>query len=101
MNTIHFHQIRFLFLLLLALSTGITPSSAQPQGGFVLAWGDNGYGQTDVPADATNIFAISAGYRHSMALRADGTVIGWGQLGAPGDATNIVAIAAGYFYYMA
>lgn len=101
MSTCHFRQISFVFLLLLVLSTSLTPFLARSQGGFVLAWGDNGYGQTDVPTDATNIVAISAGYRHSMALRADGTVIGWGQLGAPSDATNIVAIEAGYFYDMA
>ncbi len=74
---------------------------AWAQGGRVLAWGDNFYGQGTIPAEATNVVAVSAGYRHSLALRADGTVIGWGQIAVPDNATNIVAMDAGYFYDMA
>ena len=43
----------------------------------VLAWGNNSYSQTDVPADLTNATAVSAG-SHSVALREDGTVVVWG-----------------------
>ena len=44
--------------------------------------------------------AIAAGGAHSLALKADGTVVGWGfsangEINIPADATNIVAIAAG------
>ena len=42
--------------------------------------------------------AIAAGDYHSLALRADGTVVGWGgsngQISIPPGATNVVAIAA-------
>ena len=31
-----------------------------------------------VPASATNVVAIAAGLYHSLALKADGTVVGWG-----------------------
>jgi len=43
--------------------------------------------------------AIAAGNLHSLALRADGTVVGWGNpdgvISIPPTATNIIAIAAG------
>lgn len=66
----------------------------------VVAWGDNTYGQTNVPADLTNIVAIAAGRTHHLALRRDGTVRAWGANTAgetlvPAGLTNVVAIAAG------
>ena len=36
-------------------------------------------GQTHVPAAATNVVAVAAGYYHNLALRADGTVVAWGK----------------------
>ena len=74
--------------------------------GTVIAWGDNTYGQTTVPASATNVVAIAAGGSHSLALLLDGTVIAWGsntsgQRTLPASATNVVAIAAGDSYSLA
>jgi alpha-tubulin suppressor-like RCC1 family protein len=68
--------------------------------GHVIAWGDNSYGQCDVPPEATNVVAISAGYFHSVALRSDGTVLAWGAAidGAtdvPIGLNNVTAVAAG------
>jgi len=68
--------------------------------GSVIAWGRNEYGQASIPASATNVVAIAAGYGHSLALKADGTVVAWGnnwagQLNIPDSATNVIAIAAG------
>ena len=65
-----------------------------------IAWGANDLGQANVPATATNVIAVAAGWNHSLALRRDGTVVGWGtnnagQATAPPSATNLVAIAAG------
>src|SRR5262249_24588867 len=64
-------------------------------GGRVVAWGYNCCGQTDVPPDATNVVAISAGSgNHSYALKKNGTMIGWGY--AFGMVLpNVKAIAAG------
>ena len=67
---------------------------------IIFGWGDNFEGQTTVPATATGVVAIAAGYVHGLALRADGTVIGWGQNGygqaaAPATATGVVAVAGG------
>ena len=71
----------------------------------VAAWGDNTYGQTNVPLDLTNAMAISCCF-HSMALRADGTVAAWGlnndgQADVPEGLTNVTAIAAGYSHSLA
>src|SRR4051794_12216764 len=63
--------------------------------GRVFAWGNNSYGQTNVPADLTNVIAIAAGGFHSLALRADGTVASWGRFTLPSGFSNVVAIAAG------
>jgi hypothetical protein len=57
-------------------------------------------GQTNVPPNATNVIALAAGNAHSLALRADGTVMAWGtnssgQITIPSTATNVIAIAAG------
>jgi hypothetical protein len=48
--------------------------------GSVIAWGYNGYGQTNVPAGLTNVVAVSAGYSHSLAVS---------RICAPGSATNL------------
>jgi hypothetical protein len=67
-------------------------------GNYVAAWGDDTYGQTNVPPSATNVMAIAAGYSYSLALKSDGTVIAWGQAGytnVPAGLSNVVAIAAG------
>jgi hypothetical protein len=49
---------------------------------------------------------IAAGYYHSLALKADGTVVGWGrnnygQTNPPAGLNNVVAIAAGYDHSLA
>lgn len=50
--------------------------------GFPLAgWGYNSNGQLDLPREETVFTAIAAGGHHSLALRADGTVVGWGNNG--------------------
>jgi hypothetical protein len=63
-----------------------------------VAWGNNSSGQIVVPAAASNVIAISAGFDYSLALRADGTLVQWGapKLGFPTNLNNFVAIAAGY-----
>jgi alpha-tubulin suppressor-like RCC1 family protein len=66
----------------------------------VIGWGANGSGQLDVPVDAINIVAVSAGEDHSLALRADGSVLAWGdnsfgQTMVPAASSNAVAVSAG------
>ena len=64
----------------------------------VVAWGWDDYGQTNVPAGASNVVQVSAGAMHNLALRQDGGVIAWGS----GEATDVpaglpemVSVAAG------
>jgi alpha-tubulin suppressor-like RCC1 family protein len=77
-------------------------------GNSVVAWGGlPGYESvTNVPANLTNVIAISAGNAFSLALRSDGTVVAWGlsENGAtnvPGDLTNAVAVASGHAHSLA
>jgi alpha-tubulin suppressor-like RCC1 family protein len=44
----------------------------------VRAWGANASGQTDVPLDLNDALAVAAGRAHSVAMRADGSLVLWG-----------------------
>lgn len=66
----------------------------------IVAWGNNGHGQTSVPNGLWNATAVSLGSWHSLALRADGTVVAWGssisgQTNVPAGLSNAVSVAAG------
>jgi alpha-tubulin suppressor-like RCC1 family protein len=87
-----------------SIAAGDLHSLALKADGSVVAWGDNSYGQTNVPASATNVVAVAAGAYHNLVLKADGSVVGWGdnsdgQISVPASATNIVAIATGHYYH--
>jgi hypothetical protein len=57
--------------------------------GTVVAWGYDGHGQTEVPAELSNVAAIAAGGSHSLALPQDADVLsatrGDGQSAAAGS----------------
>ena len=57
-----------------------TGDSAAP-GRVVTAWGPNAYGESRVPAGLSEVTAVAAGERHSLALRSNGTVVTWGMTG--------------------
>jgi alpha-tubulin suppressor-like RCC1 family protein len=107
-----------------AIAAGFEHSLALKTDGTVLAWGADGSGQLGdgvtltnqsspvAVSGATDIVAIAADGGHSLALKADGTVLAWGnngdgQLGDGGakafqptpvavsGATGVVAISAG------
>ena len=72
----------------------------------IVAWGQNDYGQTTVPAGLSNVVAIAGGGFHSLALRADGMVAAWGdnywgQTNVPAGLSNVVAVAAGGWHSLA
>lgn len=78
----------------------------------VIAWGGNTdvvgqwMGQAIVPAGLSNIVAVAAGDAHSLALTADGRVVGWGdnsfgQATPPVALRHVVAISAGVQYSLA
>ena len=89
-----------------AIAAGWDHTVALKINGEVVAWGDNGDGQIDVPVGAqSGVVAIAAGYAHSVALKNDGSVVAWGwdrlygQTTVPPEAQGeVVAIAAGYDY---
>ena len=78
----------------------------QPYLTTVWAWGTNGSGQLNVPANLTNAVAVAGGTNFSMALTANGTVLAWGdntynETTVPATVTNAVAIAGGYLHGVA
>src|SRR5687768_7151959 len=78
----------FITMWLVALSTAAAPALPERPASFPLsrpsvvgelvAWGSNAFGQVTIPPGATNVVAIAAGFFHSLALRANGTVVAWG-----------------------
>jgi alpha-tubulin suppressor-like RCC1 family protein len=74
--------------------------------GRVLAWGENTFGQSTVPAGLSGVVAVAGGANHSLALKQDGTVAAWGwnqygQSTIPAGLNDIVAIAAGEAHNLA
>jgi alpha-tubulin suppressor-like RCC1 family protein len=68
--------------------------------GAVRCWGDDFFGQTEVPADLGVVSLVAAGNRHTCALLADGSVRCWGdnadgQLDAPADLGVASQLSAG------
>ena len=94
---------------LMAMAMAIASWQALASQTKIIAWGDNTYGQTDVPTGLTNVVAIAQGGMHVLALNSDGTVTAWGynytwttpvtyegQATPPPGLSNVVAISAGY-----
>jgi alpha-tubulin suppressor-like RCC1 family protein len=114
---------------IIGVTAGAWHSVALRANGTVWTWGNNGSGQLgyvtcvdhqsapEQVGGITDVVAIAAGYDHTVALRADGTVWAWGDNddGQLGDGTglrssvpvqavglsNVVAIAAGQFHTLA
>ena len=69
--------------------------------GGIIAWGDNGAGQTNVPPVLTNTaVAVAGGFNDSLALRNNARPIAWGdnsfnQTNVPASVTNAVAVSSG------
>ena len=89
------------------VAIGVTHSMALKEDGSVVAWGDNNFGECNVPDGLSDVISISAGglkylwdIGHSIALKQDGTIVAWGdnsldQLDIPDGLFNAVSIAAG------
>ena len=72
----------------------------------VVAWGDNGNGQTTVPAGLSDVQAIAARQSQTVALRSNGSVLAWGtntsgQTTVPAGLSGVQAIAAGAYHSVA
>ena len=69
----------------------------------VIGWGNNNGGQTIIPAGLNNVVQVAGGGAHSLALKADGTVVAWGrdwngQINIPTGLKNVVQVAGGASY---
>lgn len=82
----------------------------------ITSWGWNDYGQRNIPAGLDDVVMVSPGTAHTLALRADGTVVAWGagktndpssftdfgqSIVPVGLSNNVAAIAAGYLHSVA
>lgn len=92
----------------LAASKCMPPSvparPAPPTAYTVAGWGNNDFGQLNIPAGITDVVAVSAAITHNLALLSDGTVVGWGdntsgQATPPAGLTDVTAISAGGFVF--
>ncbi len=115
MNTSYGHRSRkhlassvaiALFASALVLTAPSFRATAAPIATHIVGWGYDNAGQLDIPSGLTDVVAITAGYDHSLALRAGGTVVGWGsntfgQIAIPTGLTDVTAIAAGSYYSLA
>ncbi|HSY17434.1 MAG TPA: LamG-like jellyroll fold domain-containing protein [Candidatus Acidoferrales bacterium] len=72
----------------------------------VVAWGNNGSGQTTVPAGLTNLNVTASGSAFNFALKNGGSLVGWGNNSSgqtnllPG-LTNVTAVAGGLSFGLA
>jgi len=99
-----------LHLGLLCLVTHLSSDEVQAWApGSVVGWGDNRWGQINIPSDLSNVVALAGGELHSLLLCGDGTVVSWGpgasagggRCAVPTGLTNVVAIAAGAYHNLA
>ena len=82
-----------------AVGAGAWHSLALKVNGQVVCWGDNSFGQCDVPPSLTAV-AINAGAAHSLVLTSNGTVVAWGnnyygQGNASLSLSNALAVVGG------
>jgi alpha-tubulin suppressor-like RCC1 family protein len=47
--------------------------------GSIVAWGDNGYGQCNVPSPNEGFASVAAGRDQSLGLKADESITAWGR----------------------
>ncbi|MFL1405369.1 RCC1 domain-containing protein [Marinobacter sp. M1N3S26] len=71
-------------------------------GGSVVSAGtpQSNNGQTAIPSGLNDVMVVSAGYRHALAVRENGAVVGWGsdssgEATAPGTLDDAVKVVAG------
>ena len=89
-----------------ALAVGDGQELALKRDGTVVAWGNNHYGEANVPKGLTDVVAIAADEHLSLARKRDGTVVAWGgnyfgQTSVPAGLSNVVAIASGWQFGLA
>jgi hypothetical protein len=73
----------------------------------VAAWGENAFGQTDVPPEARDVVGLAGGSGHSLALLSNGRLLAWGDTtwnapsDIPADLVDAAQIGAGGWHSLA
>ena len=86
------------------LRTGASHYACILRDGSVVCGGSfNDYGELNVPENLGPVLDIAPGVNHTVALRANGSVLAWGgsawgQLNVPQDLGPVTAIGAGYYF---
>jgi alpha-tubulin suppressor-like RCC1 family protein len=83
------------------LTMGIIGQTHAQSVGSILAWGNSGSGQCNIPAPNTGFVAIAGGAAHSLGLLIDGSIVafggnGNGQCNVPEPNGGFIAVAGGY-----
>ena len=91
---------------MVSVQAGLQHGLALKSDGTVASWGNNDWGQLNVPVGLTNARAIAAGGHHNIALLSDGSVAAWGDNSArqtivPAGLSNMTAVAGGGFHSLA
>jgi hypothetical protein len=91
---------------ILQIDAGLQHVLALRMDGTVVAWGNNGNGQTSVPPDLSGVVQVAAGELFSCALLENGQVVCWGADGfgqstPPDDLSDVVQISAGASHVLA
>ena len=60
------------------VAAGANHTVALKQDGTVTAWGENRYGECNVPQGLGPVKAVAAGCGYTVAVSEDGTVVAWG-----------------------
>jgi len=85
-----------------AIACGREYSLALCSNGVLVAWGDNTYGQTNVPAGLTNATYFSAGGEHGLWFQTNLPVAAWGNnlfgQASPPPLTNVLAMTGGGYH---
>jgi alpha-tubulin suppressor-like RCC1 family protein len=63
---------------IISISAGGSQDVALRTDGAVVAWGNNGSGQSIVAAGRRNLRQVALGGAHSLAITSEGTVVAWG-----------------------
>jgi alpha-tubulin suppressor-like RCC1 family protein len=85
---------------LIAVAAGAHHSLGLRSDGKIVAWGNNDYGQCNVPALNEDFIAVAGGDFHSLGLTSDGSIVAWGrnlagQCNVPAPNEDFIAVAGG------
>ncbi len=96
----HFGLRIFACAWMIAAVLGTSIVRAQPPQGSIVAWGDNGEGQINVPAPNSGFIAIDAGLFKNLGLKADGSIVTWGanDYAVPEPNSGFIAVSIGWLH---